>query len=152
MKKTIIAAVDFEDNARLVLKKAIAMAKVEKAELIIAYVQPIIVPIASTESLPITNSISDVSSEERLKLDEYLKLAQYSSITDVSVVVEYSVNVISAIVDEIADRYQADLIVCGSSNRHGLSGFILGSVSAGISKHAKCDVYVVKKKLISTSY
>jgi nucleotide-binding universal stress UspA family protein len=45
---------------------------------------------------------------------------------------------------EEADRWEADLIVCGTHGRHGLSKFFCGSVAEKIATLAKCSVEVVK--------
>jgi universal stress protein A len=44
---------------------------------------------------------------------------------------------------QIADEVQADLIVCGSHGRHGLS-LLLGSTANAILHGAKCDVLTVR--------
>ena len=44
---------------------------------------------------------------------------------------------------EIADNVGADLIVCGSHGRHGLS-LLLGSTANAILHGAKCDVLTVR--------
>lgn len=47
---------------------------------------------------------------------------------------------------EMADEWNADLIVVGSHGRGFWSRALLGSVSDSVSKHAKCSVLVVRKK------
>jgi universal stress protein A len=44
---------------------------------------------------------------------------------------------------KIADDIQADLIICGSHGRHGLS-LLLGSTANAILHGAKCDVLTVR--------
>jgi nucleotide-binding universal stress UspA family protein len=44
-----------------------------------------------------------------------------------------------------AEEWGADLIVCGSHGRHGLSRFLLGSVSEAIASHAKCSVEIIRQ-------
>jgi len=44
-----------------------------------------------------------------------------------------------------AEEWGADLIVCGSHGRRGLSRFLLGSVSAAIASHAKCSVEIIRQ-------
>jgi nucleotide-binding universal stress UspA family protein len=44
-----------------------------------------------------------------------------------------------------ADEWGADLIVCGSHGRRGLSRFLLGSVSEAIATHAKCSVEIIRQ-------
>jgi universal stress protein A len=44
---------------------------------------------------------------------------------------------------KVADEIQADLIICGSHGRHGLS-LLLGSTANAILHGAKCDVLTVR--------
>jgi nucleotide-binding universal stress UspA family protein len=46
---------------------------------------------------------------------------------------------------ENAEEWGADLIVCGSHGRRGLSRFLLGSVSAAVATHAKCSVEIIRR-------
>jgi nucleotide-binding universal stress UspA family protein len=44
-----------------------------------------------------------------------------------------------------AEEWGADLIVCGSHGRRGLSRFLLGSVSSAVATHAKCSVEIIRR-------
>lgn len=44
-----------------------------------------------------------------------------------------------------AEEWGAQLIVCGSHGRRGLSRFLLGSVSEAIATHAKCSVEIIRR-------
>lgn len=43
-----------------------------------------------------------------------------------------------------AKNWQADIIVLGSHGRHGLSRFVLGSVSMAIVSHAECTTVIIR--------
>ena len=43
-----------------------------------------------------------------------------------------------------AEEWQADLIVLGARGLGAVAGFLLGSVSLGVARHARCSVLVVK--------
>jgi nucleotide-binding universal stress UspA family protein len=45
---------------------------------------------------------------------------------------------------EVASAQNADLIVVGSRGLSGIQRFLLGSVSARVSEHAKCSVMIVR--------
>ncbi len=47
-----------------------------------------------------------------------------------------------AIMDYASD-HKVDLIIVGHSAKKGLLGFIMGSTSESLVKHAKCDVFVM---------
>jgi len=44
-----------------------------------------------------------------------------------------------------AEEWGADLIVCGSHGRRGVSRFLLGSVSEAVASHAKCSVEIIRQ-------
>jgi len=44
-----------------------------------------------------------------------------------------------------AEEWGADLIVCGSHGRRGVSRFLLGSVSEAVATHAKCSVEIIRR-------
>jgi nucleotide-binding universal stress UspA family protein len=49
----------------------------------------------------------------------------------------------SMIID-VAEEWNADLIVVGSHGKKGLDRFLMGSVSDAIARHAKCSVEIVR--------
>ena len=49
----------------------------------------------------------------------------------------------NAILDQ-AERWRPDLILMGSHGRRGLDRFLLGSVSEGIARHARCSVQIAR--------
>ncbi len=46
---------------------------------------------------------------------------------------------------ERADQWRPDLIILGSHGRRGLDRFLLGSVSEGIARHARCSVQIARQ-------
>lgn len=49
----------------------------------------------------------------------------------------------TAILDR-AEQWHPDLIILGSHGRHGLDRFLLGSVSEGVARHARCSVQIAR--------
>ena len=45
---------------------------------------------------------------------------------------------------EQAEQWRPDLIILGSHGRRGLDRFLLGSVSEGIARHARCSVQIAR--------
>jgi nucleotide-binding universal stress UspA family protein len=45
---------------------------------------------------------------------------------------------------DVAESWEADLIVVGSHGRRGLDRFLLGSVSQAVALHAACSVEIVR--------
>jgi nucleotide-binding universal stress UspA family protein len=46
---------------------------------------------------------------------------------------------------EQAERWRPDLIILGSHGRSGFDRFLLGSVSEGIARHARCSVQIARQ-------
>ena len=55
----------------------------------------------------------------------------------------------TVILDQAA-AWPADLIVLGSHGLKGLNRFVMGSVSAAVSQHAKCSVEIVRPPSVTT--
>jgi len=45
---------------------------------------------------------------------------------------------------DVAEEWQADLIVLGSHGRKGLNRFLMGSISDAVARHARCSVEIVR--------
>ena len=45
-----------------------------------------------------------------------------------------------------------DLVVCGSSGLTGFKRMLMGSVSEGIVRYAKCDVIIIKQRSIPEDF
>ena len=48
---------------------------------------------------------------------------------------------------DTATEWHADLIVIGSHGRKGIEGFLLGSVTESVARHAKCSVEIVRTRV-----
>ena len=147
MYNTVLVAVDINDNYKEILTKGIKIAKENHAELIICHIQTLVVPTVGAEAVVMNAGINEVTDYEKEELEKMKQIADFSSLKNTKIVIEHSINTVSAIVDDVSTREMVDLIVCGSSNSHGFSRFLLGSVSSGIAKHAKCDVFIVKDEI-----
>ena len=49
-----------------------------------------------------------------------------------------------------AEEWPADLVVLGARGLGAMAGFLLGSVSLGVARHARCSVLVVKGGAVCT--
>ena len=47
---------------------------------------------------------------------------------------------------DIAKKYEIDLIMCGATGLNAVERFLIGSVSEHITRHARCDVLVVRSE------
>lgn len=93
------------------------------------------------------------SAMEKLRADavkraEEAEMAAQEILTNVGIEETGTIAVPTAMPKELilqqADEWGANLIVCGSHGRRGLSRFLLGSVSEAVATHAKCSVEIIR--------
>ncbi|WP_033541217.1 universal stress protein [Planococcus sp. CAU13] len=83
-------------------------------------------------------------------LEKCKKEAEAAGVETVNTIIEYGVPK-EKIPREIAERINADLIVCGATGLTGAERIIMGSISQSIVRNAKCDVLVVRTEEDVTS-
>ncbi len=80
---------------------------------------------------------------------EQAEMGAQEILADVGIEESGTVAVPTAIPKELilqnAEEWGANLIVCGSHGRRGLSHFLLGSVSEAVATHAKCSVEIIRQ-------
>lgn len=86
---------------------------------------------------------------QAMRRAEEAEMAAEEVLTNARLDVTGTVAVPSAATKEIilrnADEWDADLIVCGSHGRRGMSHFLLGSVSEAVASHARCSVEIIRR-------
>ncbi|MGE7600888.1 universal stress protein [Peribacillus sp. NPDC097675] len=139
--KNILVAVDGSEEAEWALKKAIYLAKLSDATLVLAH-------IVDTRNFP-TIEAYDMNIRDRSEtfandlLEKYKTEAIASGITSVITEVEYGSPKVK-IPRDLAKKYTIDLIVCGATGLNAVERFLIGSVSEGIVRHSSCDVIIVR--------
>lgn len=139
--KNILVAVDGSEEAEWALKKAIYLAKLSDATLVLAH-------IVDTRNFP-TIEAYDMNIRDRSEtfandlLEKYKTEAIASGITNVITEVEYGSPKVK-IPRDIAKKHTIDLIVCGATGLNAVERFLIGSVSEGIVRHSSCDVIIVR--------
>ena len=141
----ILAALDGEATQRLVLKRAIELAKESGASLQLVHV----IDCMTSESYGIC--IDEVCAEAKAALEEDLAdLLEEARSCESIPACELKVCVgraLGVLLDSVVKDYEPNLIVCGDRGLSDLKYVFLGSVSAGLVRHAECDVLVVKNKV-----
>ncbi len=137
MYKHILFATDLGDDLDYIIKKVAAMRDLTKAKLSLVHVvEPL--PGYSYAYLGIEDIEGQLIDESRTNLN---KLGETLKVDTASQFVE--VGPTKSKILGVASDIGADLIICGSHGRHGLS-LLLGSTANAILHGAKCDVLTVR--------
>ena len=142
--KNILVAIDGSQEAKWAFKKAVEIAKKSNAKLLLAHVvderaYAYATPGAFTQDVDTTG---EVFANELL--ETYKKEASLAGITDVDSVIEFGSPKVQ-IPKVLAKKNNCDLIICGATGLNAVERFILGSVSENITRHAPCDVLIVRE-------
>lgn len=139
--RSIIVAIDGSESSEKALKRAILVAKSNKATLHIT-------------SIIDTRSWANIEAHNQEKLQKDSEIfstsliesyneAELAGIENINIIVE-SGSPRTMISQEISRRVNADLIICGASGQSATERIFLGSVSENIIRTAECDVLVVR--------
>lgn len=147
MFKNILVATDGSGPSRRAIKRAVQLAREQKARLTGFYVGPPWQPAAYAEFVP-PASLSPKQHEAAVKkaaerhLGAVKKAAAAARVRCKTYYVmdEYPYSEIV----RAAKRYRCDLIVMGSHGRRGISRLILGSQASKVLAHSTMPVLVVK--------
>ncbi|MHA6252011.1 universal stress protein [Oceanobacillus sp. CAU 1775] len=139
--KNILIAVDGSEAAEKAFNKAIEIAKRNGARLIVAHVIDSRT-FATAEAYDRTLSERAEQYAKEL-LDGYIENARNEGLTDLVRCIEYGSPKVK-VPRDIAEDFNADLIICGATGMNAVERFLIGSVSESITRHAKCDVLVTR--------
>lgn len=137
MYKHILLAAELTDDTTFLTKKVKALRELTKAKLSIVHVvEPL--PGYSYAYLGIEDIEGQLIEESKKALK---KMAKKLNIKEKDCWVE--IGPTKSKILEIAAEVKADVIMCGSHGRHGLS-LLLGSTANAVIHGAKCDVVIVR--------
>ncbi|MGY0693067.1 universal stress protein [Virgibacillus sp. FSP13] len=139
--KNIIVAVDGSNASDAAFDKSLDIVKRNKARLILTHIVDSRT-FATAEAYDRTLAERSENYAEEL-LDGYMEKATSSGIDDIIRCVEYGSPKVK-IAKDVANSFQADLIICGATGMNAVERFLIGSVSESITRYANCDVLVVR--------
>jgi len=150
MYKNILVAVDNNQFTETIINNAIETAVAFGSKLTICHIRRNTIvynPIDPTGMMNPTHLfLQDFSYPMDEDLENMKRAAEGKGVSEVEIVQTFSSSPGLAIAEVIAPGYEADLIICGASNKSGFDHFLLGSVSKSIVKHSTVDVKLVKTK------
>jgi nucleotide-binding universal stress UspA family protein len=146
MTRRILHPSDFSPASGAAFKKAIEMAKANRAELLVTHVTNPIVPVAG-EGYVSPKMYNDIAASTRAwatkELEKLVAKAKKSGVRAKGVIAEGSAH--EQIV-RLAKKTRADIIVIGTHGRSGLAKLFLGSVAERVVGAAPCPVLTVRGK------
>lgn len=136
--KNILVAVDGSKESDYALQKAIAIVKRNEGATLN------IVHILDSRLETYGRAATELAREEADKLlAECEEKAKEAGVKNVNILVQFGSPKV-VIAKDVAEKVNADLILCGASGLNAIERFIVGSVSGSIVRNAKCDVLVVR--------
>ncbi|WP_168219075.1 universal stress protein [Limnoglobus roseus] len=126
--RTILHPTDFGPASRAAFDDVCSLAREHSAEVILLHVVPPNPPADLQEMKALLEKIG-------------------SAATHPKVHPELRAGVVPAVILEVTDEIQADLVVMGTHSRQGLSRLLIGSVAEEVLRHSRCPVLFVKGQL-----
>jgi len=147
--KMIVVGVDFSSESEIAARQSLEVARHTGAEVVLAHA--CFIPeffSGSDADVAIPNAVTDYRESLSAQLDEDRDRLESLRETLTGQGVEVSQVVIDAFPDtglcEVADKYDAELIIVGTHGRTGIKRFFLGSVAEKMVRMSKRNVLVVR--------
>ncbi len=144
--RRILHPTDFSRASSAAFKRAVGMAKADRAQLLLVHVLAPPVPIAG-EGYISPKVYDDLETSARKYAQKQLSAlqakARKAGVKAVTLLLE---GVVHEEIARAAKSKKADLIVIGTHGRTGLAEFFLGSVASRVIAAARCPVLTVRGK------
>jgi nucleotide-binding universal stress UspA family protein len=137
--KTILVPIDFSEGTPQIIQQAVTLAKAFSSMVYLVHIE---LPNEDISGKEIDQTEDEFSSEAK-KLNQLAQAIRQEDIETHAILAQGVATI--AILDEI-EKVDADLIVMGTHGHGVISSALLGGVSQGIVKKAKCPVLLVPTK------
>jgi nucleotide-binding universal stress UspA family protein len=139
----ILVAIDGSEESECALEKSIEIAKRNNAKLLLAHV-------IDTRSFLLIDSYDPDIADRANKLavdmlEKYQTQALDAGVSHVQFEIDYGSPKVK-IPKEMSKKHKIDLIICGATGMNTVERFVIGSVSEHITRHASCDVLIVRSQ------
>lgn len=145
MFRKILVPLDGSERATMALSHTVELAKKLEAKVTLMHVVPSLPPYVNTAVERIGHAQEAIFKELMRSGKEMLR-QYYSSISDKDIDVDIF-TVMGQPADEIlakAKSEEYDLIVIGSRGLGEIKGYLMGSVSNRVARHASCPVLIIR--------
>ncbi len=139
--KKILVAVDASPQASVVFEQALELAKKDSASLMVFHCAEL----GARMTYP-----SEIESKTEQAQNVLQQYEQKSKEQGISIEFSHRVGNPGRAVCDVAQSWQADLVVVGRRGNKGLTEVLLGSISNHIVHHAPCSVLVVQGESFSS--
>jgi nucleotide-binding universal stress UspA family protein len=141
---TIIAGCDLSASSDRAIERAIGLAELHRAKIVLVNAQTDETPPAETDNV-VVEQLGEVSAAIRAKEAVQLadKLGEIQALGLRAAVIS-RIGAPDEVIAAAAHDEHADLIVVGTHGHTGIARFLLGSVASSIVRHAPCDILVVR--------
>ena len=140
--QNIVVAVDGSKQAELAFRKSIDVA-LRNTDSTLHIIHVIDTSFATTVDMLYDNMVELVREHSQVLLDTYKTQANEAGVKNVNTILTKGVPKI-VLSKNLSDLVQADLIVCGATGLNAVERLFIGSSTEAITRHAKCDVLVVR--------
>jgi nucleotide-binding universal stress UspA family protein len=148
----ILVAIDRSSQSDAVFEAALEIAMEQGATLMLLYCLPVespaIVPYANLygeELIDFSQAIHEQLERQTKEAQQWLsEYCQKATEREVATEWDWKVGDAGRWICEMAETWEADLIVIGRRGLRGLAEFFLGSVSNYVIHHSRCSVLVVQ--------
>ncbi|HLS06420.1 MAG TPA: universal stress protein [Bacillota bacterium] len=137
----ILIAVDGSEAANKAFQRALSLAKINDAKLIITHV--IDTRAFATAEAYDQTIISQTEKYSEELIQTYVDQLKEAGISKYETKIDFGSPKVK-IAKDIANEFDTDLIVCGATGLNAVERFLMGSVSESITRYATCDVLVVR--------
>ncbi|PSL44571.1 nucleotide-binding universal stress UspA family protein [Salsuginibacillus halophilus] len=138
---TVLVGMDGSEEAKTAFQTACESAKNHEAGLVIAHVIDTRT-FATIEQYDRT-IVSRAETQAKDMLADYKQQAEEYGVSEVQTVIEFG-SPKAKIPKDLAKSYNVDLIVTGATGLNKVERILMGSVSEAITRHAQCDVLIVR--------
>ncbi len=149
-QKILVPLADISDSEK-VFVQALAMARHEGSSLMLLHCLPLevfVTPYGNFTAEELSNILPEqrehLEKEKQLVIEWLSAYAQKASAQGIATQWELKVGEASFWIREIAETWQADLIVMGRRGLSGISEVLMGSVSNYVVHHVPCSVLLVQ--------
>lgn len=141
--KKILVAVDGSREADRAFKKALEIPKRNDSQIVLAHViDTRNFPAIEAYDLTIRDWTESFAGE---LMDSYKAIAAAAGIDDMKIEIALG-NPKTKIGKDLPTKHETDLIICGATGLNAIERLMLGSVSDYVTRHAPCDVLVIRSE------